>query len=182
MPPRVTFFFDLDGVLADFVRGACEFHGSTLHHDMSQVRWDFHDKLGVTPEQFWQPLGYNFWVNLAPLPDGFALLRQAESLVGAGRIGLLTSAAGVQGCVDGKRAWVKKYLPDYLPRMFTGSAKELFASESKVLVDDHDPNCDKFRAHGGRAVLVPRPWNARRAECSTCGSFDFRSVGWELMP
>lgn len=174
--------FDVDGLIANFVKGACEVHGSTLHHNMKSIQWNFFETMGLTEEEFWKPCGRRFWANLEPLADGTELLKYAETLVGANRIGLLTSPCNTDGCIDGKRDWVAKHLPDYKRRLFTGSAKELFAGPGKVLVDDNDGNADKFvfsdgKFTGGRAVLVPRPWNRKRSVTDANGNFHVSNVG-----
>ncbi|HET6576477.1 MAG TPA: hypothetical protein VFG68_22950 [Fimbriiglobus sp.] len=170
---RPVIFFDLDGVLADFVSGALDCHGAELA--IPDVRWDFCSQIGFdgpNDQRFWADLGYDFWRSLDPYPDGFALLRFAEELVGPERIGLLTSPCDTEGCVEGKRAWVAERLPEYRKRLFIGSAKHLFAGPSKVLVDDHDANADAFRAAGGEVYQPARPWNRYRAYCLPDGSFD----------
>lgn len=179
MPPVV--FFDLDGVLADFVRGAFAHHGKSV--PMPQVRWHFPQQLGFSgtwAPEFWEPLGYEFWAGLRPLADGFDLLRRVESAVGPDRVGILSSPCDTRGCAEGKREWVARHIPGYRKRLFLGSAKELFAGPGKVLVDDHDPNCERFSAWGGRSILVPRPWNDRRAECCPEGGFDPAALAAEL--
>ncbi len=157
-------FVDLDGVLCDFVRGALAAHGRADVPEAS-VAWGIESQLGIEPAAFWGRLGFDFWAGLEPYPDGFALLRRAEELVGPERIGLLTSPCDTAGCVDGKRAWVVRHLPGYARRLFVGSAKELFAGPSKVLVDDHDANVDRFLAAGGFTFQPPRPWNRLAVGC-----------------
>ncbi len=166
-------FFDVDGVLADFVSGALSAHGKEL--EISTVRWGFPEQIGFTgvnDPAFWSPLGGDFWAGLRPYADGFALLRAAERLVGADRVALLTSPCDTAGCVDGKRAWVAKHLPDYRRRLFVGGAKHLFAAADKVLVDDHDANVDAFAGAGGWCVQPPRPWNRLGDKCDAGGTFD----------
>lgn len=164
-------FFDLDGVLADFVSGALRHHNRTDVSPASVV-WGIEKQLGLDPAAFWAPLSFEFWANLEPYADGMELLRAAEGLVGSGNIGLLTSPCDTEGCVEGKRAWVKRHLPAYSRRLMVGPAKELFAGPTKILVDDHDVNCDKFVLSGGRAVQPPRPWNSFSSECKEDGGFD----------
>jgi hypothetical protein len=176
-------FFDLDGVLANFVEGACKAHNSTLHFEPHLVTWGFPAQIGFTgvdDPRFWAPLGFDFWANLPAYEDGFALLKFAEETVGVERIGILTSPCDTPGCVDGKRAWVNRLLPSYRRRLFVGSAKELFAGPGKVLVDDHDPNCERFEVFGGRAVTPPRPWNRRKDECVS-GGFNVARLVDELL-
>lgn len=166
-------FFDLDGVLADFVRGAFRLHGREV--PFRTVQWDFCTQLGFngpTDPAFWSPMDRVFWAGLDRHEDGFVLLRAVERMLPKERIGLLTSAMNGDGCIDGKRDWVARHLPEYLPRLFTGISKELFAGPGKVLVDDRDENCAAFRAAGGTDVLIPRPWNARAWACVPGGEFD----------
>ena len=174
-------FFDLDGVLADFVRGALALHRAEL--PMTDVTWGFPGQIGFDGESdptFWEPMGRSFWYGLAPLADGFALLRSAEGFVGPENIGILSSPCFTDGCADGKLEWVRKHLPLYRRRVFIGPAKYLVAGPGKILVDDNNDNADKFAAAGGLSVLVPRPWNRRKAECLADGSFPFGLLHSEL--
>lgn len=168
-----TIFFDMDGVLADFVGGALAAHGKTL--DPAAVQWDFCSQIGFAgpgDPAFWSPLSNpEFWATLPPLPDGMELFRRAEAEFGAGRIGILSSGLCPGSC-DGKRAWLKKHLPAYEKRAIFCTVKELVAAPCKVLVDDYEPNHDAFVAAGGRAVLAPRPWNRRRELTGEAGRFD----------
>lgn len=179
---KPTVFFDMDGVLADFVRGALAHHARS-DFPIERVEWNFPSQIGFTgtnDPSFWQNLGLKFWSTLDILSDGFVLLREAERLVGADRIALLSSAADTHGCCDGKRIWVKKYLPDYYRRTFFGSSKGLIGGPGRVLVDDHDGNIDAWTAAGGVAVTVPRPWNERRGECLPGANFHTQTVLDEL--
>lgn len=179
---KPIFFFDMDGVLADFVRGSLAFHGKELR--ISDVRWDFPQQVGFAETwapDFWNPLGFDFWAGLGTLQDGFALLRAVEQFAGPERIGILSTPCETRGCAEGKRAWIAEHLPEYKKRLFLGSAKELFASPDKILVDDHDPNCQKFAAWGGKSVLIPRPWNDRRDECCPVGGFNVERLAKECL-
>lgn len=170
---KPTIFFDMDGVLADFVLGAFALHGRSV--PMEDVRWDFLTQIGfdgVNDPAFWEPMGFDFWAGLPAYEDGMQLLARAAEMVGADRIGLLTSPCDTPGCVDGKRDWVARRLPAYRKRLFVGSAKQLFAGPGKILVDDHDANADAFRAAGGQTFQPPRPWNRYRPYCLPGGAFD----------
>lgn len=173
-------FFDMDGVLADFVTGSLAAHGKNLHP--AEVQWDFMAQVGFTgggDPAFWRPLeNPAFWAELAPLPDGMALFRAAERLFGD-RVSILSSGL-CPGSVDGKRAWLAKHLPGYEKKAVFATVKEQIAGPLKVLVDDHEPNVDRFREAGGPALLVPRPWNRRRAETCTAGRFDPAALAKEL--
>ena len=178
----ITVFFDLDGVLANFVGGALRLHNRDHDVPVESCRWNFMTQLGFTGENdpaFWAPLGFDFWAGLSPYSDGMALLRATEQRFakdGVGEIGLLTSPCDTPGCVDGKRAWVAKHLPSYRRKLFVGSAKQLFAGPGKLLIDDHDSNVNAFEAAGGRAVQPPRPWNRHRETSLAGGLFDVPAV------
>lgn len=36
----------------------------------------------------------------------------------------------------------------------------------RVLIDDNDTNCAKWREHGGTAILFPQPWNSDHTKVS----------------
>jgi FMN phosphatase YigB (HAD superfamily) len=167
---RVT-FFDLDGVLADFVSGALRLHGRT-DFPYADIRWGIEEQLGIEPAKFWAPMGSEFWAGLPLYDDGHAAFSLVARTVGPENVALLSSPCETPGCLDGKRAWVAKHLPEFRKRLFLGGAKHLFAGPGKVFVDDHDANVDAFRAAGGKAVQVPRPWNRRRDETLLDGRFD----------
>lgn len=166
-----TIFFDIDGVLADFVGGALRHHGRT-DIPVDNVTWGIEAQLDMAPAAFWDALGYDFWAGLDVYPDGLALFTHAVRLVGGDNVALLTSPCDTAGCVDGKRAWVAHHFPAFRRQLFVGSAKHLFAGRGKVLVDDHDANVRAFSAAGGRTVQPARPWNGLAHLCGPGASFD----------
>lgn len=179
---RPVCFVDMDGVLCSFFDGAVRAHNKTL--PMKDARWDFLTQIGFNgPDDplFWVKLSNaDFWANLAWTAEGFDLLGQVEIIFGPSRIALLSSPAPYPGCDDGKRAWIKMNTPAYVRQAFLGSAKHLMASPGHILLDDHAPNVLAFRAAGGHAIMIPRPWNDRRDECDDDGCFDVAGVVREL--
>jgi hypothetical protein len=177
-----------DGVLSAFVPGALSFFHSNA--DINDITWDFpRDILGFKDAgdmDFWNQLGYDFWANLDWTPEGQGLVKQVEELVGQENIGILTAPQDTTGCVDGKRAWIKKHLPKYTKQLVVTPAKTLFAAPKKILVDDHDPNITKFTKTpqglptGGSGVLIPRPWNSAKQRTDGKGGFDLTSIVSEL--
>lgn len=149
-------YLDLDGVLVDFARGALQYHNSDLEY--SSLDWDFDKKLGLTPEQFWEPLDYNFWANLEWTAEGKGILELVEAKFGD-KVAILTAPPKTPGAVQGKLDWISRELPRYRRRTMVGTNKQLFAASTKVLVDDRDENIESFEDAGGLGVLVPRPWN-----------------------
>ena len=154
-----TCYLDVDGILADFVSGALAAHGKTLPY--AETRWGFPEQIGfsgVDEPLFWLPLGYDFWRNLPLCPDAHNLVVAVESRF-SDRVVLMTSPCDTPGAVEGKVDWIRHHLPEYRRRFFVGPAKHLAAAPCKLLIDDHDGNCDRFVAEGGNAWSPPRPWN-----------------------
>lgn len=171
---KPALLLDLDGVLVNFVRGAHLAHG---REPVARVEWNFFEPWGMTPVEFWAPMGFDFWLNLTWTDEGRELLRGLEGLIPSDRIALLTSPCDTRGGVEGKVEWVRRHMPDYRRRLLVGPPKYLMAGPGKVLVDDHEPNVDGFLGEGGRAVLVPRSWNRRADEaCPTTNTFSVQAV------
>lgn len=162
-------FLDMDGVLVDFVTGAHKLHNKPLV--MADIRWEFDKTFGISGEDFWSPMGREFWAGLDWTPEGKELLRGVEKIFGPHNVCILTSPCQTPGCRDGKVDWVTREIPQYERRMLMGSAKHHLAAPNKMLVDDYDGNCDKWNLGGGRAVRVPRPWNGARHLARDDGSF-----------
>ena len=171
MTKQYTCLLDLDGVLVEFVRGALAFHNKQL--PPKEVRWHFPEQIGfkgILANEFWDPLGQEFWANLDWTEEGEHLLSELESLFG-NNIAIVSSPCNTPGCDDGKRDWVRKHLPEYRRRTFLGGDKHVFADSSKVLIDDYDPHISNFLNAGGQAFLVPRPWNSAISLTDDNGSF-----------
>lgn len=174
-------YFDLDGVVAQFVTGVFAVHGKSLPiHD---VRWNFMLQMGFHAEDdpaFWTPLeNAHFWRNLAPHADGMELFRRVTAEYGDDAVSILSSAM-VRCSADGKRDWLKRHMPTHHDCAIFATKKYRLASPCKLLIDDNDGNVRAFREKGGRAVLVPRPWNERRSECLPGGEFDVDAVWREV--
>lgn len=163
---------DLDGVLVDFIKGAKQLHrkdypyhphNPSTQHEMTP--WELEPVFEMDGPELWEPMGFDFWANLDPLPHMNEFLELLESKFGEENICILTSPIRTDGCIDGKMSWIKKNIPRYKRRFLVGPAKEFCAGPSRALVDDSHTNVDKFRQAGGHALLVPAPWNPRFKEC-----------------
>lgn len=162
---------DLDSVLVNLVGGLCARFGWTYPCDLvdssqraQQTPYLLDEVFPITQDEIWSNVDRAFWANLDPLPWAFDVVSALESRFGAENVCLLTRPVDKDGCMDGKRDWIKKHLPDYVWRCLTGAAKDFCASPRRLLVDDHEENCKDFRAEGGHVFLFPAPWNRRFRE------------------
>lgn len=161
-------FLDLDEVLAAFVSGACKLHGREIPNPWPEGVWLLSDAIGMHVTEFWNPIDHDFWEGLDWTPDGREILGECERWFGRENICILSDPSEMPSAASGKMAWVKRHLPEYSRQMFTGSPKHFGAHGKSVLIDDSEDNCKAFRKHGGRVVLVPRPWNCLSL-CDTVG-------------
>ena len=157
-------FVDMDGVLCDFVGEAMRLHGATYDEaTWPRLEWAVEKVLDVTADQLWariereEVLG-GFWCQLQPYPWLVSLL----DLVGAFdfQFRIATSPSRSSRCPGQKAAWLYEHLGIGPDRYHMGSAKHFLAGPGRILIDDNDTNCAKWREHGGTAFLFPQPWNS----------------------
>lgn len=158
---------DMDGVLADFARGALDLHGCE-HVPTSDVNaYGMHRFCGVDEAEFWENItdaASHFWETL-PTHLGARQLLTIASLRKGSIIATSCGRGGeyTRGAIIGKTLWLARFDANDLP-LFTGRDKTVFAGPGAVLVDDLPANIDAFIASGGDALLVDRPWNRDRAD------------------
>lgn len=156
-------FLDMDGVIADFVGAICKAHGRPSPYTEASAMGVFEiERLwGMTAREFWQPCNDDagFWYGLELMPDAEAIVTHVSRSFGPENVAILTSPSLDRDCVPGKRAWIKKYFPQFAGSMIFTGAKRFLAHEDAMLIDDRDKNVEDFIAAGGEAVLIPRPWN-----------------------
>ena len=163
----VEVFLDLDGVLVDFVGGACKLHNVVNPYlkPENHGKYDMDKLINLKANQFWESMNYNFWANLDWLPDGQMLIKTILKYVSEEQVTILTSPISQPGCVDGKIHWIKTHLPMWKRSFFIGPPKHKISGPGKLLIDDHDVNIDKWLCHkngkptGGHAIQVPRVMN-----------------------
>ena len=159
-------FVDMDGVLVDFVGGACRAHGveNPYGDPLSAGQWDIANLCGIDPVDFWSKMNNHFfWAGLRPTRDLSGIMNAVESVFSPQNVCLLTSPTESGGSASGKMAWIDRHLHAYRRRFLIGPPKHFYAHLDTVLVDDNDKNVDDFVRNGGRAILVPRPWNRDHA-------------------
>ncbi len=156
---------DMDGVIADFMGAILELHGQReLADKWPDGEADYAGVLGMTKDEFWKPvdgLGGRFWAGFPPYPwlnELLALLRETAPFT------ISTSPSRSAACASAKVEWLREHFqePLYMDFMI-GTQKYLLAKPDVVLIDDQHKNIDKFREHGGQAILFPQPWNSNFA-------------------
>jgi hypothetical protein len=127
---------------------------------------------GMYPEydipKFWRQVPRLTWAKTPKSPQFDFLLDRSEALVGRENVFILTSPTKDPECLAGKLEWIHDVLPDWLHRQYLiGPRKYLCARPDTLLIDDSDEQVNSFRAEGGQALLVPRPWNTHFAISDT---------------
>ena len=169
-PTRI--FLDLDDVLNRFTMPAlyhvgCPVNEFTFNdydpkwgYDIIRAVNALHPGRTFTESEFWNSFNRSFWASLPESEEFEWLVNKAISYVGENNVYILSSPTRDPDCLAGKLEWIQRCMPFALQRSYLlGPSKHLCANSKALLIDDREQNVDDFRAHGGRALLVPRPWN-----------------------
>ncbi|WP_417625150.1 5' nucleotidase, NT5C type [Paremcibacter congregatus] len=164
--PEITHvFFDMDGVMADWVGGVLDLFGRHQHDFMYQHwepgQYSIERVLDISTPRLWNTInrhGIDWWAHLEPMPWWQDLLALVES---AGvETAILTAPARCDHALTGKGLWINQHLPAYRNRLHMTKDKHLLAAPGRLLIDDHDENCQRFIEAGGAAIVYPQPWNS----------------------
>lgn len=154
---------DVDGVLADFVAGACHAHGrdpAEIIADWPVGTYDVVEVLGVTQLQFWEKLdarGAAFWDELEPYPWATDLY---EGLSKHAPVTLLTSCSRDPASAAGKVSWIQRLFGRDFRNYLIGPEKVACAHPDAILIDDYERNTTAFEKAGGTSIVFPRLWNS----------------------
>lgn len=161
MKPEIL--LDMDGVLSDFFTAAFTKLTSLQTDPMQKYDYVRHQEFdmakvfGITQETFWSTIDQDsFWLDLKPFLWAPELYRKLSEY---GRVTICSSPSLNPNCIPQKLAWLKQHLNLVASSCLFGGRKELMAGGNKILIDDYPKNVEKFRAAGGKAILVPSNWN-----------------------
>jgi hypothetical protein len=169
-------FLDLDDVLNIFAPYALASIGCSIDHTNyvgypKEAGFDIvyaanlthPTKNDWTKELFWKSVPRAVW-SRAPVSSEFStILRLAVDAVGKDNVFITTSPIDDPYCDLGKKEWIRRNCPSWLyGQTFIGSHKYCLADRYSLLIDDNEDNANMFRENGGRAILMPRPWNLNR--------------------
>lgn len=140
-----TIFFDLDGVLANFDKGAEQVIGTN-----NIYRYEFVHG----PEGFWEALNsrHDFFESLEVMPGAERMLQAVRHH----HIKILTALpkVGAEAVDRQKRLWVEKNLSCRCEVITCQTQdKPNYCSFGDVLIDDRAVNKDRWEAAGGRFIL-----------------------------
>ena len=160
-------FIDMDGVLVDFVRGAVSTFGK--EYDDLMTGWvpgvyNIEEIIGISKTQFFKKIdasGEDFWANLPPYPYAREFYEHCAAMAPTY---ILTAPTLHPTSFAGKICWLHNWFgTGFRDYVFTPK-KEMCARDTHILIDDHVPNVEKFKEHGGHAILWPTWFNYRYAE------------------
>lgn len=163
-------FCDMDGVIADFVSAAIEYHGLPDPYTRPENlgTFEIEQLWGITERAFWGPLGgKDFWHDLKKTPEADEIIDLLTARVGVENICIATAPSESVWSIPGKKAWIKRNYPQFSRSILFGGSKHFLAGDKKVLVDDRDKNLIAFNREGGTSVVVPRAWNRAYLERET---------------
>ena len=143
-------YVDMDGVVADFDAGIQSLYGRSFETLDSSEQ-----------SMFWNSdcAAHRFFANLAPIPEGIALVR---GLLQSGlKFTFMTSTGGGKMHLN-----IAKQKLDFLSSVGISESpvafclntlsKAWFASENAILIDDRQKVVDAWREAGGEAILFTR--------------------------
>jgi hypothetical protein len=110
---------------------------------------------------FWNEVKREDWASAPKSREFNMILEHALESVKQEDIFILTTPTKDPDSLAGKLEWIHNNYPPFLHRQYlVGPRKHFCARPDTLLIDDSDDQVNKFREHGGYAVLVPRPWNS----------------------
>jgi 5'(3')-deoxyribonucleotidase len=165
-------FLDLDGVIIEMQLALMKLWKAEIQHERDYppgFLWDIQGAIdhirverglepaNMEPKHFWESIHEQWWLNLPMYHGAKHFISVLETI---GSVTLATAHVSPH-CAAAKYRWISRYLPKYVRNTFVGDPKHMLAEPNAILIDDRDKNCTDFIAEGGKAILVPRPWNAR---------------------
>lgn len=148
-------FLDMDGVLADFVRGYREHVGICIKV-MNKM---YDDNVYPDRNHVWEKTrDGNFWKSLPKMPEADIIIETVFSHWHENDINILTAPVRCDpSCPTQKLEWVKAHT-NIKPENFNAvhrSRKKEFAcvgGKPNLLIDDHEKNIAEWREAGGIGI------------------------------
>lgn len=144
---------DIHGVLTDYVAGFCGYHEILLYNGWPKGEYDIEKVTG----KHWSTLPVEEIAQLPQMPDFMSIMK----ILAKHRILFITTAKDEEKALA-TVAWVKnRVYPAGVAVCdeIKAHAMEIAHIAASVLIDDSDVEVNAWRQFGGKAILLPRPWN-----------------------
>jgi len=149
--PQYKIFCDLDGVLADFVKGVKEV--LKLNHDEDKYEIDpAYRKIMWKAVGEYSQSGGKLWGELDMMPDAMLLWNYISKYPDTE---ILTATGDPKyGAAEQKRGWVAKYLGNNKTNIVRmAKLKAQYAAPDHVLIDDKEKALNPWIESGGIGIL-----------------------------
>ena len=150
MKGKVTrIFVDMDGVLADFLKGveSPEYIGHPLTND-AKGHTEYDDRKEELTNK-------RLCAKRPPMVDMYDLIAYIRHCETPWEILTAAGAVNRELVVYDKNEWIKRYVDPTIPVTctFTGTQKAAYAFEGNVLIDDREKNIKAWEDEGGIGIL-----------------------------
>lgn len=158
---------DIDGVLNNFIRGACKIFNRDYDSLISSWPlgiWNMEVALNIPASEFYSTIdhaGIDFWANLPEFSHTRSMIKFCQDLAPTY---LVTTPTLDPSCHHGKMIWIQNVFGRNFKDYVLTPRKELCAAPYHVLVDDNEENIKKFIINGGIGLLYPTVGNCRYEE------------------
>ena len=138
---KKTIFFDMDGLIVDFVKGYKDAFNRSAYEDDS-----------FTVEQFVNQIPHFF--RLLPVNEkGMELFNELKDKYNI--IFLTTPMKSMVHCKRDKVEWIKEHIGNY-DVIFSSSKADYVIDSESILIDDMDYNISPWKENGGTGILFPQ--------------------------
>lgn len=147
---------DIDGVLAATQQAIAKIRGIDFPNPWPVDQYHMGKVYGITDEELWNGCDESWWANIPQTDEAQHLMDLATSY--SNNVYLVTKPMHYGGA-SGKIVWIEKNFQMFANRYFITPCRHAMADDDTFLIDDSSENVDFFNQAGGRAILMPRPWN-----------------------
>ena len=162
MDSNKIIFLDLDGVIANFTKAVT--NAFNIEYDNIEDNWikgeySIAPQIGKTEGEIWARLNKidTFWEDIEVYPYASKMVKYLKSKY---EVHVCTSPSSQPNCTTGKIKWLIKNRFGFGRNIIITPNKHLFAGPNRVLIDDMDANCEKFKLFGGETILFSQVWNS----------------------
>lgn len=132
--------------------------GYNIIQAVADMRGD-EEPMGIV--EYWERIPRELWANVTLSREFQEILDFCRKAVSLDNVLVATSPTKCPECLAGKYDWMVRHLPKQLHRQWSITPRkwEYGRDKDSLLIDDLEENCEKYSGLGGRAIVVPRPWN-----------------------